>query len=81
MKAPLRLACVLIAVAGLIPAADSKFSKDLSDRSSSMVDVIVQFTAPPTADQHQKVAARGGIFKADLRGIKGACLLYTSRCV
>jgi len=81
MKIPLRLACALIAAAGFMPAADNRFSNDLSDHSSSMVDVIVQFTAPPTADQHRKVAARGGIFKADLSGIKAAVYSLPSSAV
>src|ERR1039458_2236784 len=69
MKTSLMLGWVLFATASLVPAADSKFSKDLSNPPSAMVDVIVEYVAAPTANHHEKVLRRGGVLKADFGGI------------
>ena len=69
MKSMSKLGWALIATAGLMSAADSKFSKDLLDPSSTVVDVIVQYAAAPTANHHAKVLRRGGVLKADFGGI------------
>lgn len=81
MRTLLKLGWLLMAAAGVIPAANSKFSKDLADPSSATVDVIVQFVAPPTAHQHQKATSRGGILKAELTGINGAVYSLPSAAV
>ena len=54
-------------------AGESKISKDLKGlHPDSAVEVIVQFTQPPTEAHHGKVRAKGGVMKVSLDGINGA---------
>src|ERR1022692_631166 len=47
-------------------AQQPKLARDLSKDPEATVDVIVQYTAPPTAEQHKKITDKGGKLKADL---------------
>ena len=69
MKLTFSLGLVLIATAGLIPAADTKIAPDLMRQAEGNADVIVQYSVAPTASHHEKVLRRGGVLKADLSGI------------
>src|SRR5690348_7893322 len=55
-----------ILAASLCLAGQEKLAKDLPLDSDFPVNVIVQFTQPPTAKSHAKVAAEGGRLQADL---------------
>jgi serine protease AprX len=70
----IRMISILTLAAGLLSAKHPKIAGDLDNADpSSTVDVIVQFTVPPTAKHHQKVKDLGGRLKTDLSGvIKGA---------
>ena len=73
---PLRLSMSLLAL-GLLPVMAAmgagKLSADLQSLSpSASVDVIVQFTTPPSAADLSKVAQQGGRLKAKFRHIPAA---------
>lgn len=72
MKSKIRLLAVLLALVSVSAAQNSKLSTDLQNRSEGTVNVIVQFTTPPTARHHQKVISRGGMLKQELRLVQAA---------
>ena len=58
---------------GVAFARHPKVAHDLEGKpASTTVDIIVQFNSVPGALIHQKVSAKGGILKKDLRGLKAA---------
>ena len=64
--------CVVILTASLASAGSLKMAKDLEGKKGSEpVDVIVQFTQPPTARHHQKVLSKGGTLKNSLGLVSG----------
>ncbi len=68
--------CLLAAGYSLPDGKKHKLSKDLDalkgGSKGSTVDVIIQFSQPPTDVQHAKVQAKGGLLKTKLDVIKGA---------
>lgn len=53
-------------------AQHAKMSSDLEAVDPHVpVDIIVQFTQPPTNELHQKVVNLGGVFRSELRSING----------
>src|SRR5579864_5987731 len=68
------LAFLIISV--IIPnlqAQHPKIAPDLRGVAAATVDVIVQFTSPPTSAQHERVKQKGGSFISDL-GVSQAAL-------
>src|SRR3954452_3087115 len=64
---------VLLLMPFVCSGRSEKLSRDLEDVTSpSVVNVIVQFAAPPGHSQHDKVARFGGILRAELGAIKAA---------
>ena len=64
----------LILCATIAFAKSPKISKDLDDtHDGESVDVIIQYRVPPGKSHFDRIASKGGVLKADLRGvIRGA---------
>src|SRR5215831_11158756 len=64
---------VLLVLPALCSGRSAKLAQDLDDVDPhSMVNVIIQFGAPLTEAQHQKVGALGGLLGAEFDVIQGA---------
>ena len=66
------LISILLTAASIMLAGSEKLAKDLaSGASGGSLDVIVQFTEPPTARHHRKISDRGGVRRQTHSLIKG----------
>src|SRR5271166_1379494 len=81
MKSKLCLLAVLLALVTVAAAQNPKLSPDLQNPAEGTVNVIVQFTAPPTARHHQKVLSRGGTLKRELALIQAAAYAMPASAV
>jgi serine protease AprX len=65
---------LLFAILGLVipaAAANRKAANDLPQSGNDPVDIIIQFTTPPTQKHYHKVSQRGGTVKHDLSVVNG----------
>jgi serine protease AprX len=73
---------ILATSASLAFGQSAKVARDLQNlRPTTSVDVIVQFTQVPTARHHQKVIARGGKLRAELKSIKGGAYTMPAEAI
>ena len=68
-----RTVLLTLILALAIPAAarNKKVAPDVAQSGNDSMDVIVQFTTPPTQKHHDKVANRGGRVNHDLSVVNG----------
>jgi len=81
MKSTISLFIVLLALVAMAPAQNKKLSPELQNPPDGAVNVIVQFTAPPTARHHQKVLSRGGTLRQELGLVQAAAYSMPSSAV
>src|SRR4051794_25651780 len=71
--------CALFLIPALVQARSPKLSKDLdANGGRSTVDVVVQFSRPLQAKDHERIGARGGRLNVELAIIQGAAYTIPS---
>ena len=81
MKSTIFRFTALLALVTVAAAQNKKLSPELQNPAEGAVNVIVQFTAPPTARHHQKVLSRGGKLKQELGLVQAAAYSMPSSAV